>query len=174
MREHCLRRQQPVHCGCLWFGDGLCFTPNTLACNDGDACTETDTCAGGTCVGGAAPDCDDSNVCTDDFCDTTTGCPIPPTASHVKTEMHVRRDTYGASCASDPAPDCSDGNICTDDTCDSTLGCLNPANSEVCDDGDFCTVGDTCVLGACDSGSTANCDDSNACTADSCDPATAA
>jgi hypothetical protein len=49
-------------------------TPNTASCDDGDACTTADTCSGGTCVGGAPPDCDDSNVCTDDSCDSVTGC----------------------------------------------------------------------------------------------------
>ena len=47
---------------------------NTAPCDDGDACTTADTCAGGACVGGAPPDCDDANVCTDDSCDPATGC----------------------------------------------------------------------------------------------------
>src|SRR5436309_6034185 len=49
-------------------------TPNTLSCNDGNACTTADTCAGGACVGGPALNCDDSNVCTTDSCDPATGC----------------------------------------------------------------------------------------------------
>jgi hypothetical protein len=52
-----------------------CENPNnTVSCDDGNACTTSDTCGGGTCNGGAPPNCDDGNVCTDDACDTATGC----------------------------------------------------------------------------------------------------
>ena len=52
---------------------GCVFTPNTLACEDGSACTAGDTCADGVCLG-AAVDCDDANACTLDRCDPATGC----------------------------------------------------------------------------------------------------
>ncbi len=53
--------------GCVFFAqDG--------PCSDGDACTENDTCDAGSCVPGAAPNCDDTNPCTDDSCDTVLGC----------------------------------------------------------------------------------------------------
>ena len=35
---------------------------------DSDGCTAGDACESGTCVAGAAPDCDDSEPCTDDRC----------------------------------------------------------------------------------------------------------
>ena len=53
---------------------GCAHVYNTAPCDDGDACTSNDTCSGGTCVSGAAPNCDDANVCTDDSCDSETGC----------------------------------------------------------------------------------------------------
>ena len=53
---------------------GCVNTNNSAPCDDGDACTTADTCAAGACVGGAPPDCDDANVCTDDSCDPATGC----------------------------------------------------------------------------------------------------
>ena len=46
---------------------------NTLACDDGDACTELDICEEGICAG-VLIDCDDDNACTDDSCDSTVGC----------------------------------------------------------------------------------------------------
>lgn len=56
--------------------DGICdpqkgcgFQLNTKPCDDGDVCTDADACKLGTCVGGKAKVCDDSNQCTTDVCD---------------------------------------------------------------------------------------------------------
>ena len=48
--------------------------PITASCNDGNACTKGDTCKGGVCAGGPAPDCDDGNLCTTDTCAPASGC----------------------------------------------------------------------------------------------------
>ena len=59
----------------------------------------------------------------------------------------------------------------------------NPANNAgtvstpvsdpgVCDDGNACTLGDTCNGGTCVPGTAVVCDDGNACTANNCNPAT--
>jgi cysteine-rich repeat protein len=53
---------------------GCVNTNNTAPCNDANACTTNDTCAGGTCVGGAPLNCNDGNVCTNDSCNPATGC----------------------------------------------------------------------------------------------------
>ena len=42
-------------------------------CDDQDPCTVTDHCQGGLCVGSTV-ECDDGNLCTDDFCDGEQGC----------------------------------------------------------------------------------------------------
>lgn len=75
--------------------DGFCTTVATTAtCDDGDICTDNDTCSGGVCVGEALS-CDDSDPCTLDQCVPTTGCENTP--------------------ATLP---CDDGDLCTyDDTC---------------------------------------------------------
>ncbi len=53
---------------------GACnFVNNTLACDDGSACTSGDTCSAGSCVG-TTVNCNDSNVCTGDVCDPALGC----------------------------------------------------------------------------------------------------
>ena len=44
------------------------------ACDDDNACTITDLCADGVCVGQGTPDCDDQNECTDDSCNPQAGC----------------------------------------------------------------------------------------------------
>jgi hypothetical protein len=56
--------------------------------------------------------CDDQNPCTDDSCDSASGCVH---AQHV----------------------CDDGSSCTDDSCDPASGCV--ATPRNCDDGDCCT-----------------------------------
>jgi hypothetical protein len=57
---------------------GCVHTNNTASCDDGNACTTADTCSGGTCVGGPAPNCNDGNLCTTDSCDPQTGCANVP------------------------------------------------------------------------------------------------
>ncbi len=66
----CTANDCDVASGCL-------NTPLATAtpCNDGDACTVMDACDGsGKCVGATALDCDDSNPCTSNACDSATGC----------------------------------------------------------------------------------------------------
>ncbi len=126
---------------------GCINTNNTGACSDGNACTAPDTCSGGACISGSVVVCDDNSVCTTDSCNPATGC--------------VFTDTTAVAC--------NDGNVCTDDACDPVTGCFNPNNTASCEDGDACTTGDTCSGGSCQTGAgTLNCDDNNVCTQDSC------
>jgi photosystem II stability/assembly factor-like uncharacterized protein len=131
------------------------FTPTVGApCNTGDLCTNGGICSTTpgnptpSCVG--SPKCDDGNSCTADHCNPATGaCSNPPIL-------------------------CDDGNPCTADSCQGGT-CVSVAVSGACDDGNRCTIGDTCVLGPAGSvcqGTAVNCNDSNACTTDSCDPVT--
>jgi hypothetical protein len=64
------------------------------ACDDGDVCTAPDSCLGGSCVAGAAVDCDDLNPCTVDSCDAVLGC------------MH---DGSAGTCGADLSISCLDG-----------------------------------------------------------------
>jgi formylglycine-generating enzyme required for sulfatase activity len=66
--------------------------------------------------------------------------------------------------------DCSDGSPCTTDLCDAAhSGCFHGAPAAfACDDGLKCTGPDVCTSNVC-GGPALNCDDSNVCTADSCD-----
>jgi hypothetical protein len=147
---------------------------NVAACDDGSACTTNDTCSGGSCVGGPAPDCDDGNPCTDDTCDPVLGCVnTNNTAACDDGDACTTDDTCSAGvCVGGAPPNCDDGNVCTDDSCDPATGCVNTNNVAACDDGDACTTNDTCAAGACVGGTPPNCDDGNVCTDDSCDPAT--
>ena len=151
---------------------GCLYADNTAPCDDGDACTTVDTCAGGTCTGGPAPDCDDGNPCTDDACDPVLGC--VHTANNDPCDdgnACTTNDTCSAGmCVGGAAPDCDDGNLCTDDSCDPVMGCVSVNNADPCDDGNACTIDDTCSSGMCVGGGPADCDDGNPCTDDSCDP----
>jgi len=118
-------------------------------CEDGNPCTENDTCDAGTCFAGSPPSCADGVLCTQDACDPETGC------SHVPDH---------ASCA--------DENPCTDDLCAPEAGgCTNaPDDTLLCTDFDVCTPADRCEGGACVSDPPVACDDANPCTDESCHP----
>jgi len=152
------------------------YNNNTLPCDDGDACTVGDACSAGTCQpGGDQLDCNDANDCTDDACDPDTGC--------VYTNNNDPCDdgnpcTLGDTCANgfcqggSETLQCNDDNICTDDSCVAAEGgCVYAPNTEPCDDGDPCTLDDTCGEGSCQPGDPKNCNDNNECTDDSCDSA---
>ncbi len=83
-------------------GSGTCaHNNNTVSCNDSDACTTGDTCSGGSCVGGAPTNCDDGNGCTDDSCNSSTGC--------VNTNNTASCDD-GDACTT---PDTCSGGVCS-------------------------------------------------------------
>jgi hypothetical protein len=119
-------------------------------CEDGNPCTEADTCDTGVCFAGTPPSCADGIQCTVDTCDPEEGC------SH---ELH-----HG---------DCADDNPCTEDLCDPDAGgCTNvPDDEKICSDLDVCTLNDRCEDGACISDpAPLPCDDENACTDEICHP----
>ena len=59
---------------------------------------------------------------------------------------------------------------CTADGCDPETGCTAEPLEGDCEDGSVCTVGDTCVEGACVPGELNACNDGSSCTDDTCDP----
>ncbi len=61
-------------------------------------------------------------------------------------------------------------NKCTPATGECSLS--DVVNGTPCSDGNACTFGDSCLAGSCASGVAVDCDDTNDCTSDSCDPAT--
>ena len=138
------------------------------ACDDGSACTENDVCSAGTCAG-TAINCDDSNECTTDTCDAATGCVnANNTATCDDGSACTENDVCGGGTCAGTAISCDDSNECTTDTCDAATGCANTNNTAACDDGDGCTENDVCADGVCTAGSPRDCNDGNACTADSC------
>ena len=152
---------------------GCVNSNNEVPCDDGNACTQGDACAGGICTGGAPPDCNDNNPCTDDSCQSETGCVhLNNTASCEDGDLCTLDDhcNAGACVPGEAKPICNDDNACTDDACVPEFGCIYINNLAACDDGNACTTPDTCANGSCAAGAPVVCpDDANTCTTESCD-----
>ncbi len=158
-----------------------------LACDDGDACTTKTTCDASAKCSGDTISCDDGDPCTTDACNAKTGCSHVAAADGSSCEdgdACTGPDTCiggackagGDICQCTKDADCDDSNACTTDSCDVAKStCNHTGLSGGCDDGDACTVGDTCGNDsgkpACLPGNVTSCDDGNACTDDSCDKA---
>jgi hypothetical protein len=152
------------------FQDGI--QPPSVACDDGDMCTGTETCNPTTgCQAGTPLDCDDSDVCTDDACVPATGCVHTDNIAPCDDDNAcTTNDTCsGGNCAGGAPPDCDDSDVCTDDSCVPATGCAHTHNTAACEDGNPCTTNDTCSDGVCGGGPPPNCDDDNVCTDDSCE-----
>jgi cysteine-rich repeat protein len=81
-------------------GAGVCVHPaNSAPCDDDDACTTADTCSGGTCVGGAPPDCARCEIC-----DQGLGCIEQPRPDCARPFMPFR----GSLKLKDASPDGAD------------------------------------------------------------------
>ncbi len=119
---------------------------NNVPCDDGNACTGPDACAGGSCQSKAIS-CSAGGPCKSGQCEAKSGNCVYTTKPD------------GVSSA------CSDGNGCTIDSC-KTGNCVH--SKKVCKDNKLCTT-DTCAFGLCKF-TTIDCDDGNPCTVDACDP----
>ena len=115
--------------GCIYTPIPGCECDADSDCDDDNVCTGTETCDLGNnkCVAGTPLVCDDRDGCTDDNCDSQTGC------YHSNNSLACDDGdacTAGERCANGVceggAPiSCDDGNPCTDDTCDSASGCIH-------------------------------------------------
>ena len=170
----------------------LCSDPsvaNGTPCDDGDACTQTDTCLGGVCAGTNPTVCTASDQChMAGACNATTGLCSNPNAIDGTTctdgNACTSPDTCVAGqCVGGPSTcgchvntDCNDNNPCTNDVCNTTTGvCSNQAatNGTACSDGNACTRTDTCQNGTCTGSNPVVCTASDQChVAGSCNPGT--
>jgi hypothetical protein len=158
--------------------DGGCTYANVndgTSCNDGNACTVTDQCRSGVCLG-TALNCNDGNLCTTDSCNSATGCVnAVDTSRTCSTGNQCQLNEQCLSdgrCGGGSTRSCDDGNVCTGDSCSPQSGCVfSNADGISCDDKNSCTGTDRCQAGVC-SGVIVSCNDGNVCTNDSCDPAT--
>jgi hypothetical protein len=107
-------------------------------CDDGSACTIGDTCGDGGICGKPLPvDCDDENICSDDWCDPASGC--------------INMDNF-LSCSDDDP--CTMGDQCQKGECssgswDDACECQIPEDCQFLIDSDQCAATFTCVQNQC-------------------------
>ncbi|HZA13047.1 MAG TPA: hypothetical protein VE618_01065, partial [Myxococcaceae bacterium] len=124
-------------------GDGLadCADPEcaTLACEDGDPCTDTDACTGGSCSGSPKA-CTPPSACFSGGCEAGT-CRFSVLVGNSCTDSGPC--TTGGTCATDGGcvgtSTCVAPGECLSAQCGSDGGCLLTVNS-----GQPCTTGGTC------------------------------
>jgi hypothetical protein len=154
---------------------------NDTPCTDNNACTQTDSCQEGQCVGGDPVVCVASDQCHDaGTCNSATGAcsdPAKPDGTGCSDgDACTQSDTCqsGACVGADPVV-CAASDQCHDaGTCNSATGaCSDPAKPDGtgCNDSNACTQTDTCQSGACLGGNPKSCDDGIFCTDDACVPA---
>ncbi len=109
---------------------GCVNTANVSPCdNDGNACTQNDTCSGKICLVGPTKVCDDGLDCTTDSCNHATGvCVFDPAPTTVACDdgnacTVADKCTATGQCAGGAAASCDDGIACTADVCDPVKGC---------------------------------------------------
>jgi len=133
--------------------------PDGVGCDDGDLCTQSDTCQGGTCTGANPVACPAPDQCHDaGTCNPATGLCSNPAKSDgaacndgdacTQTDTCQAGTCTGGNPVACPAPDqCHDAGTCNP----GTGLCSNPSKPDDtgCNDGDACTQGDTCQGGTC-------------------------
>src|SRR5947207_7758096 len=133
--------------------------PDGSGCDDGDACTQTDTCVAGACVGTNPVVCPASDQChTAGTCNPATGAcsnPAKPDGAACNDgSASTQTDTCqaGACVGTNPVV-CTASDQChTAGTCNPATGaCSNPAkpNGAPCDDASACTQSDAGQRGGC-------------------------
>ncbi len=133
-----------------------------IACDPNSECSPQGVCDTGTCI--------PNSICE---CTTDSDCPPPPNPCAGEPFC----DTSGATpkCAVEPgtAVACPPASkLCYENKCSPALGTcqevLAPAGSS-CDDGEPCTIDQTCAGGLCQGGQVDPCDDEDPCTLDTCE-----
>ena len=132
---------------------------NGHSCNDGNACTQTDTCNSGSCLGSNPVVCTALDQCHDvGICDPGTGqCPNPAklngTACNDSNACTQSDSCLGGVCTGSNPVVCTALDQCHDaGTCNTGTGqCSNPAktNGTGCNDSNACTQSDSCQGGVC-------------------------
>ncbi|MEO5768284.1 MAG: lamin tail domain-containing protein, partial [Polyangia bacterium] len=163
---------------------GTCSNPvlqSGTACNDGNACTTSDFCFGGTCRGGVGVTCPSEQCHTAGVCDPSTGaCSntlLADGTSCSDGNACTQADICAAgACVAGPKVVCPDADQChTAAICSPANGlCVRTtfANGTPCSDGNTCTQNDVCTAGACQSGPPVTCSAPDQChTAGTCDAA---
>jgi len=108
------------------------IVPAGSSCDDGNACTQHDSCQlGSGCVGSDPVMCSPIDQCHDiGACDPSTGeCSNPPkpdgTTCNDGNACRTKDACEGGVCMGGPPLNCDDGNCCTVDSCAPATGCMH-------------------------------------------------
>ncbi|MBI4508100.1 MAG: hypothetical protein HY698_00595 [Deltaproteobacteria bacterium] len=167
---------------------GTCSNPakeNNVACDDGNACTRSDTCQSGKCAGADPVVCTAADACHDvGTCNPLSGAcsdPVRPDGTPCGTSTGcMQTDTcQEGKCVVGPPISCPPPDQCHyAGTCDSSTGkCTYEAKSDgtPCSDGNACTQSDSCQQGKCVGSAPVACLAMDQChEPGECDPATGA
>jgi len=159
-------------------------------CDDGLFCTADDVCTAGACTAGPARDCSaTADACNTAICiEDDDACVPVPKANGLACDgdgFDCTTDTCsGGACAHNVAVGCLVDGACV------TVGSFNPENAcqfcdasdrhawtpvfdgAACEDGSWCSTGDTCLAGACAAGAARDCSFvADGCNAGTCDEA---
>ena len=112
--------------------DGTCTPLDGTPCDNHDACTQTDTCKGGVCVGSTPVVCQATDDCHEAVCDLLSGaCVQPKKADGTPCDDHdvcTQNDTcLMGSCVGGTTVVCVPQDAChAAGVCDPQTGCTNP------------------------------------------------
>ncbi len=146
---------------------GCANEPKAGACDDGNPCTNGDTCDIGKCKPGenlcmCVDDADCMKMEDGNMCNGTLYCDLA-------------KAPYGCKVAANTVVECPDlGKACMSNVCNTKTGkCAAKAEADgkSCNaDDSICTAKDACKAGTCTADKPIDCNDDNPCTDDNCDP----
>lgn len=126
--------------------------------------------AAGLCGDESSATCSTGIDCAPGTCTPASGCDVAAASSCLSGNPceGTALCTKGACGKAVSATDCNDLKACTIDSCDPEKGCAHEVTSgTACDDGDVCSIKDTCDKGEC-AGTPNLCSDGVKCTVDTC------
>jgi MYXO-CTERM domain-containing protein len=167
---------------------GECSNPpaeDGIPCDDGSACTRSDSCQQGVCTGADPVVCQAQDQCHPaGTCDPATGQCSQPVAENGTTcddgDACTQSDTcqQGVCTGANPVVCQAQDQCHVAGACDPATGaCSNPpaADGTSCDDGAACTQTDACAAGVCQGSDRKSCPASDECHMEgTCDPMTGA
>jgi len=120
------------------------------SCTDGNDCTYAETCNGsGQCTGGTTVTCPANTTCASYSCNGTASCDMTPINISGSCD-DGQPCSYGETCnasgfCTGGTPISCQSTTCVTRSCNGTSTCSESYPSSIpCDDGDFCTSGETC------------------------------
>jgi len=141
--------------------NGICgFGPGNegAPCDDGNACTQIDTCQGGACVGSSPLVCSTDNPCLTASCDPILGCVTTPKPADTPCDDANRCDGRekcdgAGSCVEGTPETCPEPGQCQEaGVCDPATGACSyqsKADGTACTGTDACFGSFACLGGAC-------------------------